>query len=45
MIMQMPQGKLQPDIHLMGLRCDPAELLQYAEGTEVSVTRRPGNTR
>lgn len=40
MIKQMLQKKLQPGIHLMGLCCDPVELLQDIELTEIPVTQK-----
>lgn len=38
MIRQLLQRKVEPGIHLMGLCCDPAELVADIERTEVSVT-------
>ena len=40
MIKQMLNGKVQPGIHLMGLCCDPVQLLEDIERTEVSITQQ-----
>jgi len=40
MIKQMLIGKVQPGIHLMGLCCDPVQLLEDIERTDVSITQR-----
>ena len=41
MIKQMLSGKVQPGIHLMGLCCDPVQLLEDIERTDVSISQRP----
>ncbi|MDJ0911387.1 MAG: saccharopine dehydrogenase NADP-binding domain-containing protein [Woeseiaceae bacterium] len=38
MIRQMLKGSVEPGIHLMGLCCDPIELLDDIERTDVAVT-------
>lgn len=38
MIRQMLNGKVQPGIHLMVLCCDPVQLLEDIERTDVSIT-------
>ena len=40
MIRQMLQKKFQPGIHLMGLCCDPAKLLEDIERTEIPITQQ-----
>ena len=40
MIKQMLQDELQPGIHLMGLCCDPVQLLSDIERMGISITRR-----
>jgi len=45
MIKQMLSGKVQPGIHLMGLCCDPVQLLEDIERTDVSISQRPKNCR
>ncbi len=40
MIKQMLRRKVPPGIHLMGLCCDPVELLEDIERTEISITQR-----
>ena len=39
MIKQMLIGNVQPGIHLMGLCCDPVQLLEDIERTDVSITQ------
>ena len=39
MIKQMLSEKTQPGIHLMGLCCDPVQLIEDIERTDVSITR------
>jgi len=45
MIKQMLSGKIQPGIHLMGLCCDPAQLLEDIERTDVSINQQTENSR
>jgi len=45
MIKQMLSGRVQPGIHLMGLCCDPVQLLEDIERTDVSISQRPKNCR
>lgn len=45
MIKQMLNGKVQPGIHLMGLCCDPVQLLEDIERTDVSISQCPRNCR
>ena len=45
MIKQMLSGKVQPGIHLMGLCCDPVQLLEDIERTDVSISQRLKNCR
>jgi saccharopine dehydrogenase-like NADP-dependent oxidoreductase len=40
MVKQMLQKEFQPGVHLMGLCCDPVELLADIERTEISVTQQ-----
>ncbi len=40
MIKQMLKRKVQPGIHLMGLCCDPVQLLEDIGNTDVSIYRR-----
>jgi saccharopine dehydrogenase (NAD+, L-lysine-forming) len=45
MIKQMLSGKVQPGIHLMGLCCDPVQLIEDIERTDVSISQRLKNCR
>ena len=45
MIKQMLKRKAQPGIHLMGLCCNPVELLEDIERTEISITQRLETSR
>jgi saccharopine dehydrogenase-like NADP-dependent oxidoreductase len=40
MIKQMLQKEFQPGVHLMGLCCDPVELLAYIEHSEIPITQQ-----
>ena len=40
MVKQMLRKEIQPGVHLMGLCCDPVELLADVERTEISVTQQ-----
>ena len=40
MIKQMLQDELQPGIHLMGLCCDPVQLLSDIERMGISITQQ-----
>ena len=45
MIKQMLSGKVQPGIQLMGLCCDPVQLFEDIERTDVSISQRRKNCR
>ena len=45
MIKQMLNGEVKPGIHLMGLCCDPVQLLEDIERTDVSISQHPKNCR
>jgi saccharopine dehydrogenase (NAD+, L-lysine-forming) len=45
MIKQMLSDKVQPGIHLMGLCCDPVQLLEDIECTDVSISQGLENCR
>jgi len=45
MIKQMLSGKVQPGIQLMGLCCDPVQLLEDIERTDVSISQRREDCR
>jgi hypothetical protein len=40
MIKQLLNGKVQPGIHLMGVCCDPVQLLEDIGRTDVSITQQ-----
>ena len=40
MVRQMLNGQVKPGIHLMGLCCDPVQLLEDIGRTDVSITQQ-----